>query len=220
MSPKKKESLNSDFYYGEKAKFYGNSNWMAKNQINTSHRVFDLLEEKEIGGKIKEKKENLIILDLGCGTGYSALIFEEAGYNLIGIDLSYDMLMENQTQQKQIRKSTGIENLSRILINGSIEKIPIRNNSCNHIISISAFNFVLKESNNKITKEKILFEIINSLNEILKVNGRIVIEFYPKKLELDLYLRIFKKYSFIGGLIIDNPGLRKEQKFLILKSEK
>ena len=38
--------------------------------------------------------EDGLVLELGCGTGNMTRLLAEAGYDMIGIDLSEDMLME------------------------------------------------------------------------------------------------------------------------------
>ena len=40
----------------------------------------------------KEKVEDGLILDLGCGTGKLTRLMAKEGYDMIGIDMSYDML--------------------------------------------------------------------------------------------------------------------------------
>ena len=48
------------------------------------------------------KKYNMpmeIVCDLGCGTGQITRRLKKAGYDMIGIDVSYDMLMEAQTSE-------------------------------------------------------------------------------------------------------------------------
>ena len=40
-----------------------------------------------------------IVCDLGCGTGQITRRLKEAGYDMIGIDVSYDMLMEAMTAE-------------------------------------------------------------------------------------------------------------------------
>ncbi len=48
------------------------------------------------------KKYNMpmeIVCDLGCGTGQLTRRLKAAGYDMIGIDVSYDMLMEAQTSE-------------------------------------------------------------------------------------------------------------------------
>ncbi len=48
------------------------------------------------------KKYNMpmeIVCDLGCGTGVMTRLLKDAGYDMIGIDMSYDMLMEAQAHE-------------------------------------------------------------------------------------------------------------------------
>ncbi|MBD3353041.1 MAG: methyltransferase domain-containing protein [Candidatus Lokiarchaeota archaeon] len=218
MSPSKKEKLTRTDYLGKDAEEYSRSKWMARLQINTSIRVISLLEDERIGGKLTKPLQNYIILDAGCGSGYSSVVLEDKNVCLVGLDYSFDMLEENLLQQKNIERNEKRNKIPRILINGIIEHLPFRNNIIHHVISISAFNFVIKDSQRDYIKSSILSSIVQSLKELLKKRGRIVIEFYPKKEDIEYYLRAFKG-AFTGGLIIDNPGKRKEQKFLILRRE-
>lgn len=41
----------------------------------------------------KEKIDDGLILDLGCGTGRMTRLMSDAGYDMIGVDMSEDMLM-------------------------------------------------------------------------------------------------------------------------------
>ena len=141
------------------------------------------------------------------------LVFEDKGFDrIIGVDISADMLKENLKMQDKR------ENHTRILINASIENLPIRLKSIDHVISISAFNFILTDFMDYKTKKEILTGISEDLYGIMNDYGKISIEFYPKDLDIDLYLSTFK-FNFIGGLVVDNPGLRKEKKFLILQKK-
>ena len=213
MTPRKKEKLDKSFYHGENAKFYAESKWMARIQIETASRLLNLLDDERIGGKINKEFQNITILDLGCGNGFSMLVFEDKGFDrIIGVDISADMLKENLKMQDKR------ENHTRILINASIENLPIRLKSIDHVISISAFNFILTDFMDYKTKKEILTGISEDLYGIMNDYGKISIEFYPKDLDIDLYLSTFK-FNFIGGLVVDNPGLRKEKKFLILQKK-
>lgn len=227
MSPKKKEVLNRDFYSGDNAEFYTESHWMARNQIKTSSRILELLEDTRIGGEFNKEYDNMTILDLGCGSGYSNIIFRDLGFRVIGVDYSWDMLKKNINLKNYVKRSEQQEKenskdhlgkLNPILINGTIENLPFRPDSIEIIISISAFNFILDNIISVHEKKELLSHISKHLSQLLKESGRVAIEFYPNKKDIDLYLEAFTK-NFTGGLIIDNPGLRKEQKFLILKSK-
>ena len=207
MTPKK-ETLDRDFYFGEKAEFYAKSKWMARNQIKSTQRALGLLEDPRIGGELSSYLEDYIILDLGCGSGFSTHVIESEGFQVIGLDNSFDMLEKHMERTVPFKRN---------LVCGLIEALPFRENSVNMIISISAFNFILENVHQR-DKRKKLREVSQSLSKVLKVKGRVVIEFYPKKEDISLYLESLK--NFEGGMIVDNPNQRKEQKFLILRSKK
>jgi ubiquinone/menaquinone biosynthesis C-methylase UbiE len=204
MTPRK-ESLDREFYFGEEADLYAKSKWMARNQMKSTKRALELLEDARIGGKLRKPSESNVILDLGCGSGFSTYIIEENGFKTIGLDNSFDMLIQNK------EKTTPY---TRNLVCGLIEALPFRRHIFNHMISISAFNFIL-ENVNETQKRKKLQEVSEKLSKLLVVDGRCVIEFYPKKEDIHIYLESLK--NFIGGMVIDNPNQRKEQKFLILR---
>ncbi|MHA1112124.1 MAG: class I SAM-dependent methyltransferase [Promethearchaeota archaeon] len=204
MGPKK-ESLDREFYFGEKAEFYATSKWMARNQMKSTQRALELLEDSRIGGELTNSPEHLLVLDLGCGSGFSSQIIEDEGFRMIGLDNSFDMLQQNLEKTHPHRRN---------LVCGMIEALPFRKHAFDIMISISAFNFILEKKEPK-DKKKILKNVTSALHKVIGPNGRVVIEFYPKKIDIPLYLESLKQH-FEGGLIIDNPNQRKEQKFLIL----
>ena len=207
MTPRK-ESLDRSYYFGEKAEDYAKSKWMARNQMKSTLRALELLEDLRIGGKLQKSPEFHLILDLGCGSGFSSHIIEEYGFHTIGLDNSFDMLVQN-------RKNT--VPTTRNIVCGLIEALPFRKNIFDDIVSISAFNFILDNVLER-NKRKKLQKVSEILSDILKPNGRCVIEFYPQKEDISTYLESLK--NFIGGMVVDNPNQRKEQKFLILRSKK
>ena len=205
----KKESLDREFYFGEKAEFYAKSKWMARNQMKSTRRALELLEDIRIGGELFKSPEHLLVLDLGCGSGFSSDIIESQGFPTIGLDNSFDMLEHNLEKTAPHKRN---------LVCGMIEALPFRKDTFDIMISISAFNFILENILQK-EKKKILKKVTNILHEIMGPNGRVIIEFYPKKVDIPLYMESLKHY-FEGGLVIDNPNQRKEQKFLILRQKR
>ena len=77
--------------------------------MNDMRKWINLLEDESIGGKINKEFQNITILDLGCGNGFSMLVFEDKGFDrIIGVDISADMLKENLKMQDKRENHTRI----------------------------------------------------------------------------------------------------------------
>jgi len=203
-------------YLNEKAEEYDSSKWMERNQKrSTLLSIQYLYDEKLVDqdeGDIKNSS-NLLILDLGCGTGFSSEILIESGFKVIGVDILPDMIVKAK-EKKDILKSPKIFEL----ILADINYLPVRLNSIDHIISISAYNFIIHGKENYGKQVKQLTETAENLNNILKKNGRIIIEFYPKDDgELKIFKNSFINNGFDGFMVKNNPKQKSGQTFLLLK---
>jgi len=174
------------------------------------------------GEKLKDKEEPninpedfFLILDLGCGTGFSSEILIEKGYRVIGIDILNDMLLKAKEKKSIYQELHDLE-----LILADINYLPFKNEKFDHIVSISAYNFIINETHNLRNKINILNNTANALNKILKERGRIVLEFYPEnEKELDLFNKSFINNGFEGFMVKGNPRQQAGQTFLLLKKK-
>lgn len=174
------------------------------------------------GEKLKDKEElninpedSFLILDLGCGTGFSSEILIEKGYRVIGIDILSDMLLKVKEKKSIYQDLHGLE-----LILADIKYLPFKNEKFDHIVSISAYNFIINEIHNLRNKINILNNTANALNKILKDQGRIVIEFYPEnEKDLELFNKSFINNGFEGFMVKGNPRQQAGQTFLLLKKK-
>ncbi len=98
-------------------------------------------------------REFSVVMDLGCGTGFFATALQERfqGSSVVGVDLSFDMLLAAQ------QKSTGL------LVAGDAEKLPFADNSIDLIFS----NFALQWCFN-------LPLLFDELQRVLKPGGELV----------------------------------------------
>ncbi len=204
MSPRKNNRPSIDEYFGLEAKAYGNSQWMARNQIQTTSDALLMLEDERIGGKMKIPKNQLLFLDLGCGTGYSSHVILETQTRVVGVDFSRDMLDQCIPH----------ENLH--LIHGDMRFLPLRTKIIDHIISISAFNFITTGAHSKTDMIQKIKSTFRQIASIMKAKGHMVIEFYPTEFEQEIFLQELKLSSFDGGLILLYPNSKREKKFLLL----
>lgn len=203
-----------DSYTGESAKEYNNQKWMERNQKTTTTRCIEYLFDEKLGSNLIDDDIPYLILDMGCGTGYSSESLIANGFRVIGVDILLDMLLK----AKERKKTRHLENLSLILTD--INHLPFRLNSFDHIISVSAYNFITHGKNGINQVRSTVNKTAKNLYEILKRTGRIIIEFYPQnENELNLFSSSFKQNDFNGFIIKNNPNQKAGQTFLLLTKE-
>jgi cyclopropane fatty-acyl-phospholipid synthase-like methyltransferase len=78
-----------------------------------------------------------LFLDLGCGTGYSSMTIAECGFRVVGIELSWDMIHQHPSD------------FAISVIQADMRHLPLRSQCIDHLISISAFNFVAEGGTTK-----------------------------------------------------------------------
>lgn len=216
MSNHDKTPIFPDSYIGNNSDKYNNSIWMERNQKKTALLCLQYLQDEKLNNlgvfdKVREK-DNLII-DLGCGTGFSSEILVENGHRVIGIDILMDMLTKAKSKKEFLKKEKELE-----LILADINYLPIKRASIDHIISVSAYNFILHGKDLIKDISKTVNNTANYLKKILKLNGRVVIEFYPKdENELEIFMSSFKKNGFDGFMVKKYSNQKSGQTFLLLK---
>jgi len=205
--PRKNNRPSIDEYFGLDAEAYGSSRWMARNQVQTTQKVLELLESDQIGGQISDKSSKSLFLDIGCGTGFSSHTILNSNFEnrIIGIDISLDMI-------KQCEKDPEIH-----IILADMRYPPFRPEKFNYVISISAFNFASHGARSKNHMKNLIQKALNALEMILVKKGRVGIEFYPTESEENFFISGLRNLNFTGGLIIEQPNSKHEKKFLILK---
>ncbi|MFW9971110.1 MAG: class I SAM-dependent methyltransferase [Candidatus Odinarchaeota archaeon] len=205
-----------DDYREDKAEEYDNSKSMERNQKRTTSLSVQYLFDEKLNGDDAtgiKMRVPFLVLDLGCGTGYSSEVLLQNSFRVVGIDILYDMLSKARDKKKDANDLKSLE-----LILADINFLPIRSNTIDHIISVSSYNFITYGLVNFGEKVKLLNDTSKQLNKILKENGRIVIEFYPKDdNELKMFNKSFISNGFEGFMIKKNPNQKSGQTFLLLK---
>jgi ubiquinone/menaquinone biosynthesis C-methylase UbiE len=125
--------------------------------------------------ELKEKREEIKLLDVGCGTGSYALKLAEKGYQVKAIDLDAEMISLAESKMKDARVEVdfyriGMLNLKKKFKTASFDGIYIIGNVLVHL-----------------TTEEIKY-FLNLAAELLHENGKIFIQLvnYYRILELDL----------------------------------
>ena len=205
-----------DSYIGKKSKEYDNSIWMERNQKKATLSCVSYLYDKKLDelGKLDHlSKEGSLILDMGCGTGFSSEILVSQGFRVVAIDILIDMIYKAREKKETYEEYDFID-----LILADINYLPFRDNSFEVAISVSAYNFIIHNLHNKEDKNTKLYKTARTLFEILKSKGRIVIEFYPAdQEELELFSTSFTENGFDGFLIKKKENQQSGQTFLLLK---
>ncbi|MFX1430947.1 MAG: class I SAM-dependent methyltransferase [Promethearchaeota archaeon] len=207
-----------DDYIEDKAEEYDSSKWMERNQKRTTSLTIKYLFDEKLNGDNGngvEMGKPYLILDLGCGTGYSSEILLQNNFRVVGIDIISDMLSKARDKKRILQGSKLLE-----LILADINFLPIRLNSVDHIISISSYNFITYGLQNFGEKVKLLNDTGKYLNSVLKQNGRIIIEFYPKDdNELKMFKNSFTNNGFEGFMVKSKANQKAGQTFLLLKKK-
>jgi len=216
MSRKTKKPTFPNSYQGKNAEEYNQSTWMERNQKRTALLCIQYLYDQHLDNVHDYDVLRDIpytILDLGSGTGFSSEILAENGFRVIGVEILKDMIY------KARQKKTGHNNDLEIeYILSDINYLPLRANSIDHIISISAYNFIIHSATTSKEKIILLSQTAQYLNTILKTHGRFILEFYPAdEKELNLFKSSFINKGFNGFMIQQHPNQKSGQTFLLLK---
>jgi len=207
-----------DDYIDTKADEYESSKWMERNQKRSTLLSIQYLFDHKLNDKEKDfvqKNDSFLILDLGCGTGFSSEILIQHGFRVIGVDILIDMISRVREKKRIYENYKDIE-----LILADINFLPIKANIINHIISISSYNFITYGKSNYGEKVKLLNDTAKYIKQILKQQGRVIIEFFPKDdKELNIFNKSFINNGFEGFMIKNNPKQKSGQTFLLLKKK-
>ncbi|MHA1733224.1 MAG: class I SAM-dependent methyltransferase [Promethearchaeota archaeon] len=196
----------SDFR-GEGAGEYHGAKWMRRAQEATTRRVLELLEDPRLGewDASSGGSSAPMVLDVGCGSGFSTRVCSDWGLRPVGVDISRDMLLW----------ATG-EGLD--IVEADLRALPIRDAVFPRVVSISTLNFVAEPLQAKGEVAGAYTEAFTEISRVTRERGRCVVEYYPKdEDELEASTRAARSAGFSGFLVRDNPGTRKEQKFLLLE---
>lgn len=150
----------------------------------------------------REEFSPKVILDLGCGSGLSAQVIEEAGHVCIGSDISSSMLLLNSCPD---------------IMQGDMgEGIPFRPGTVDGMISISALQWLFHSHRTRENPRNRLNALFQTLRSALDRGARAVFQFYPETQDqIQLVLECARRAGFEGGLVIDYPNSTKAKKYYL-----
>ncbi|XP_076233272.1 18S rRNA (guanine-N(7))-methyltransferase isoform X1 [Calliopsis andreniformis] len=187
------------FYDESEARKYTQSSRMVDIQEQMCKRAIELL--------LLPEDENLLLLDIGCGSGLSGSVIEEYGYTWIGIDISSAMLgvaLEREVEGDLILGDMG-------------QGIPFRAGTFDGAISISALQWLCNADKSSYNPSKRLYTFFSTLFSCLSRSARAVFQFYPENSEqIELITTQATKAGFYGGVVVDFPNSTKAKKFFLV----
>ena len=104
-------------------------------------------KEIEIVDRIlKTIPSKMSIMDLPLGTGRFLKSYEGEGHKVFGLDVSFDMLI-------QARSKPESKKLDPVMLVGDAERIPLKKNALDYIVSIRLVNWISTQVFNEMLKE-------------------------------------------------------------------
>lgn len=145
-----------------------------------------------------------IVLDLGCGSGLSSTVIENAGHVCIGADVSPAMLALNDTESLLLDMGDGV---------------PLRPGSVDAVLSISALQWLFHSHRTCDNPRRRLLALFTTCFAAMGRGARAVFQFYPEADEqVQLVLDCARRAGFAGGLVVDHPQSVKVKKYYLCLS--
>lgn len=170
---------------------------------------------RRIGMKMYTPKDGMRVLDVGCGTGTNLMLYNKAGCNVFGIDLSPAMV--NVAQKK-------LGDRAEIQV-GDAAKMPYPNDAFDLVTGL----FTLHEMPHEIRPA-----VISEMVRVVKHDGRILlIDFHPGPIRFPkgwMYKAVILFFEFMAGrehfmnyrdFLSSNclPGLISTKNFIVSKEK-
>lgn len=193
------------FYSSAEAVKYDGSARMAQTQRHLADRALQLLE--------LPAGTPALLLDCGCGTGYSGRALERGGHTWVGVDVSEHMLHAARAARP----------LNSHLVAADIgQGFGFRKGIFDGAISISAVQWLCHATRPDHVPAKRLRKFFVGLHAVLAAGARAVLQFYPEDPKhVDMMREAAIQAGFAGGLVVDYPWSERSKKlyFVLLKSK-
>ncbi|KAG8861976.1 hypothetical protein FRB96_002419 [Tulasnella sp. 330] len=184
--------------------YYGDSE--AKNsrnqeiQVQMTDRAIELLN--------LTPGEPAILLDIGCGSGLSGEILDEAGHVWIGVDIAPSML--EVALEREVEGDLFLHDIG--------QGFGFRPGSLDGAISISVLQWLCNADTSSPTSSPYarLTRFFTTLHAALANGSRAVFQFYPQNDDqIQLIMNVALKSGFTGGLVVDYPNSKKAKKYYL-----
>lgn len=200
MSKRPEKQLPPELHYNEtEAKKYTSCSRIQFIQERLAERALELLCLKRDDGP-------KVILDIGCGSGLSGKVLEEAGHIWVGTDISASML--------GVAGEGGTE--GDLLLHDMGQGLPFRHGVFDGAISISALQWLFYSHKKCNVPRTRLIMFFRSLYDSLKRGSRCALQFYPENAQQqELVMSCAQSCGFTGGILTDFPHSTKAKKHFL-----
>jgi 18S rRNA (guanine1575-N7)-methyltransferase len=185
-----------NFYDEKESAKYHSSSRIVRIQTELAQRCIELLN-------LPEGKQGLV-LDIGCGSGLSGEVLQEAGHAWVGTDVSPKMLeIANDKEEAN----------GDVMLHDMGMGMPFRPGCFDGAISVSAVQWLSYSNDASHTPRKRLHAFFSTLYSCLKRGARAVLQLYPESPEqMEMISGAAMKCGFGGGLVVDFPNSAKAKK--------
>lgn len=188
------------FYNEAEAAKYTSNSRMIGIQTQLAERCLQLLA-------LPEDSEDMLLLDIGCGSGLSGEVITEAGLSWMGLDISPAMLAiaaQRELEGSCIQWDMG-------------HGIPFRGATFDGAISVSALQWLCNADFTGANPYKRLNTFFSSLYHTLKRGAKAVLQWYPENAQqMEMITASAMRCGFTGGMVVDFPNSTKAKKYFLV----
>ncbi|KAF9966214.1 Williams Beuren syndrome chromosome region 22 protein, partial [Actinomortierella ambigua] len=146
------------------------------------------------------------ILDVGCGSGLSGEVLEEAGHVWVGFDIAPAMLEVALEQEAS----------GDLFLQDAGQGMAFRPGTFDGCISISVLQWLCNADKASHHPKQRLQRFFSTLYSSLRRGARAIFQFYPENDDqVQLIMGVAVRCGFEGGLVVDYPNSRKAKKFYL-----
>ena len=126
----------------------------------TFHRIHAQSIVNTLNELYRDKKEETLLLDLGCGTGMLSKLLAEQGFNVVGLDLSY-------TSLAHLKKQAPFLNV----IQAEADDLPFLTGTFPVVVSLGAWRHFAD-----------IAKVLDEVSRVLSNNGIFIVGYFPADL--------------------------------------
>ncbi len=155
-----------------------------------------------------------IAADLGAGSGFQAIPLSQAGFKVIAIDLSHDLLMELNSHAEGLSVVTIKDNLLNFAkhLPRRIELIVCMGDTLTHLQSLEEVQILLEDASQALEDYgRLILSFRDLTNELKNLDRFIPVRSGPEKI-FTCFLEYEKKYIKVHDIIHEKAGSQWKMK--------